>query len=116
MDSKKVKRPPNAYILFSKDFRKTLKGSEIPFPSISMVVSQTWKNLPQEVKDEYSKKADEIAKQHLKDNPGYKYTPTRKKKVKVNKFQNKIQKKSLKKKKNSEFEEFKKKLINEIKS
>ncbi|KAI9277785.1 high mobility group box domain-containing protein [Sporodiniella umbellata] len=53
----KVKRPPNAYLLFNRDMRSRLKGINKGLTSgeISKNISQRWKQLSKIEKDEYFK-------------------------------------------------------------
>ncbi|GBN37105.1 hypothetical protein AVEN_134610-1 [Araneus ventricosus] len=75
--SKKIPRPPNAFMLFARDHRKTL-AKKYPTQSnknISSLLGQCWKKLDEATKAEYYKKAKMLEELHRQQYPGYVYSP-----------------------------------------
>ncbi|KAI9853664.1 MAG: hypothetical protein M1824_001045 [Vezdaea acicularis] len=73
----KIRRPPNAFILYRKHHHYLIKESRPAMPNndISVLVAQQWREEAEETKDQFRALADEVKSQHLKDHPGYQYTP-----------------------------------------
>ncbi|KAI8341787.1 hypothetical protein BC941DRAFT_173561 [Chlamydoabsidia padenii] len=71
----RLKRPPNAYLLYNREMRpKLLDQNDNLNPAlISKLISQSWRDLPQEIKDGYRNEATRLKKQHMEDHPDYKY-------------------------------------------
>lgn len=68
----KVRRPPNAFMLFGKDNRKRL-AQENPHVSnkvISEMLGKKWAEAPSHIKEEYYKNARIIGSLHAKMFPG----------------------------------------------
>jgi hypothetical protein len=74
---RKICRPPNAYIIFSKEFRKVVAAAH-PEDSnilISQLLGAIWKALPQAEKNIYYEKAKKPEADHLAKYPSYVYCP-----------------------------------------
>ncbi|KAI8095573.1 high mobility group box domain-containing protein [Thamnidium elegans] len=72
----KLKRPPNAYLLFNRDMRrKLLKASpKMTVAEISKEVGDWWKALPDDKREYYVKEASILKQEHLKKYPDFIYT------------------------------------------
>ncbi|GAA5803444.1 hypothetical protein HPULCUR_008926 [Helicostylum pulchrum] len=72
----KLKRPPNAYLLFNRDMRrKLLKASpKMTVAEISKEVGDWWKALPDDKREYYVKEASMLKEEHLKKYPDFIYT------------------------------------------
>ncbi|KAI7895404.1 high mobility group box domain-containing protein [Mucor mucedo] len=72
----KLKRPPNAYLLFNRDMRrKLLKASpKMTVAEISKEVGDWWKALPDDKRDYYVREASILKQEHLKKYPDFIYT------------------------------------------
>ena len=69
-NNKAPKRPPSAFLLFSKDIRKKV-AQTCPYFSpldISKVISEQWKNLPEQEKNKYRETAAQLLEEHNKAN------------------------------------------------
>ncbi|CEG63618.1 hypothetical protein RMATCC62417_00733 [Rhizopus microsporus] len=71
----KVKRPPNAYLLFNRDMRRKLKGYNQGLSSgeISKNISQRWKQLSQAERDVYFKEESRLKQQHSNEHSNFIY-------------------------------------------
>ena len=68
--TKSSKRPPSAFLLFSKDIRKKV-AQTCPYFSpldISKVISEQWKTLPEQEKNRYREAAAKLLEEHNKMN------------------------------------------------
>lgn len=78
----RVSRPPNAFILFRSHF---LREKVIPThvetrqQNLSRIVGQCWNLMTQDQKDYWRTEAKNARSAHQKNNPGYKFSPVRKK-------------------------------------
>lgn len=73
----KIPRPPNAFMLYANENRKTL-AHLYPADSnkeISRRLGQTWKDLSLQEKNKYFQKAKDIDREHKRRYPGYVYNP-----------------------------------------
>ncbi|KAI9358064.1 high mobility group box domain-containing protein, partial [Pilaira anomala] len=72
----KLKRPPNAYLLFNRDMRrKLLKASpKMTVAEISKEVGDWWKALPDHKREYYVREASILKQEHLKKYPDFIYT------------------------------------------
>jgi hypothetical protein len=74
---RKICRPPNGYIIFSKEFRKVVAAAHLEDSNI--VISQRlgaiWKALPQGEKNIYYEKAKKTEADHRAKYPSYVYCP-----------------------------------------
>ncbi|KAI7858531.1 high mobility group box domain-containing protein [Circinella umbellata] len=73
---KRVKRPPNAYLLFNRDVRhKILDGNpNLTVSEISKEISERWNTLSEESKAYYNQEAARLKQRHMDDNPNFIYT------------------------------------------
>ncbi|KAI9271634.1 high mobility group box domain-containing protein [Phascolomyces articulosus] len=73
---KRVKRPPNAYLLFNRDVRhKILEGNpNLTVSEISKEISERWSNISEEHKAFYNREAARLKQVHMDDNPNFIYT------------------------------------------
>ncbi|KAI7900452.1 high mobility group box domain-containing protein [Cokeromyces recurvatus] len=74
--AKRLKKPPNAYLLFNKDMRcKLLKeSSKISVAEISKKVGDQWRSLPDDKHQFYIEKALLLKEEHLRKYPNFMYT------------------------------------------
>ncbi|KAK4515497.1 54S ribosomal protein L6 mitochondrial [Mucor velutinosus] len=72
----KLKRPPNAYLLFNRDMRRKLlkQSPKMTVAEISKEVGDWWKALPDVEREYYVKKASILKEEHLKKYPDFIYT------------------------------------------
>ncbi|KAI8891211.1 HMG-box [Backusella circina FSU 941] len=72
----KLKRPPNAYLLFNRDMRRKLlkQSPKMTVAEISKVVGDWWKALPDDQRQYYVKEASLLKEEHLKKYPDFIYT------------------------------------------
>ena len=75
----KIKRPLNAFMVFSKKSRRMLAESGLHQQEVSQELGRRWKELGQEEKVPYYLEADRLEKEHLRQNPEYIYKPGPKK-------------------------------------
>ena len=76
-----IKRPMNAFMVFSHHERKkVITGQpDIHNTLISKELGRRWKNLSNQEREPFILEADELRKLHMKEYPGYKYKPMKKK-------------------------------------
>ncbi|XP_055932910.1 transcription factor Sox-7-like [Argiope bruennichi] len=75
--SKKIARPPNAFMLFAREHRKSLA---MKYPThnnknISSLLGECWRSVDEATKKEYYKKAKMLEELHKQRYPGYVYSP-----------------------------------------
>ncbi|ORX52313.1 HMG-box [Hesseltinella vesiculosa] len=72
----RLKRPPNAYLLFNKELRPKLleEHESLSVASISKMISDQWKSLPPDEKNRYIQMAAQLKDELLKKHPDYVYT------------------------------------------
>ncbi|KAF9007999.1 sequence-specific DNA-binding high mobility group box protein, partial [Cyathus striatus] len=73
-------RPPNAWILFRAVKQKELlesRGKE-PQAEVSKMISQVWKDAPEDVRAHYERLAEEKKAEHKVQYPGYRFQPKKK--------------------------------------
>lgn len=70
--SKKIRRPPNAFMLFAKDHRTSVADQypEEKNKAISTRLGQIWKSIPEKIRKTYYRKAHILADLHKKQYPG----------------------------------------------
>ncbi|XP_024871138.1 transcription factor Sox-1a-like [Temnothorax curvispinosus] len=75
-----VKRPMNAFMVWSRQKRKEISQEhpKMHNSEISKMLGVMWKELPVKDKDPYVEQAKSLRNQHMKDHPNYKYRPRRK--------------------------------------
>ena len=81
--SSRVKRPINAFLIWSREARKILKNSNTKAKSqheLSKMLGVTWRHLSDEQKRAFYQEADRVKQQHKIEHPNYKYQPKRKNK------------------------------------
>ncbi|KAI8142614.1 high mobility group box domain-containing protein [Fennellomyces sp. T-0311] len=73
---KRVKRPPNAYLLFNRDIRhQILDGNpNLTVAEISKAISERWNSLPEESKRYYNQEAARLKQRHMDEHPNFIYT------------------------------------------
>ncbi|CAG2112141.1 unnamed protein product [Medioppia subpectinata] len=81
----RVRRPLNPFFLFSNENRKrlSLENPTLGNREVSRLLGTLWAQLEAKQKEEYIERAAVIYRQHLKDNPGYKFDPWVNKRVAV---------------------------------
>ena len=74
---KKIKRPMNAFMVYSQEGRRKILEvqPDIHNAEISKRMGREWKELGEEEKQPYIREAERLRLLHLQENPGYKYRP-----------------------------------------
>ncbi|KAJ1548994.1 hypothetical protein HK096_000775, partial [Nowakowskiella sp. JEL0078] len=76
---RKILRPHNPFILYRIE-RKYKAREEYPnmdSREMSRIIGEQWKNEPEEVKDEFRRKASLLKRQHKQLHPDYRYKPSK---------------------------------------
>ncbi|CDS10016.1 hypothetical protein LRAMOSA02692 [Lichtheimia ramosa] len=75
-ERERLKRPPNAYLLFNRDMRRRLLqiSPKMGVAEISRKIGEKWKQLPSEQREKYIQEAALIKQDHLKNHPDFIYT------------------------------------------
>ena len=73
----KIPRPPNAFILYRKEYHPILKAANPSYHNndISVILGKQWKDEPEDVKHRYRVMAEQIKEKHKVDHPQYQYAP-----------------------------------------
>ncbi|KAF1983753.1 hypothetical protein K402DRAFT_155101 [Aulographum hederae CBS 113979] len=73
----KVPRPPNAFIIYRKDWHPIVKAAHPGMHNngISKIIGDQWNNETEDVKMHYKSMAEDAKQKHLVENPGYQYQP-----------------------------------------
>ena len=71
----KVLRPMNAFMLWTKGFRRRLISQGMDGASVSKLLADEWKKLPEEEKQKYIVEAERLKNLHQIQHPNYKYSP-----------------------------------------
>lgn len=76
------KRPPNAFILYSQEKRSETKQENPTLSNIeiSRILGKMWKEVPNDIKMEYKKKAAMLQEEFKREHPDYAYKKARRKK------------------------------------
>ncbi|CAG8498082.1 15325_t:CDS:2 [Funneliformis mosseae] len=74
-----IPRPPNSFILYRQHHHPLIlnKHPGINNSEISRIIADHWRNLSNQEKGEWKKKAEEAKERHMKAWPDYKYQPRR---------------------------------------
>ncbi|XP_042906556.2 uncharacterized protein [Parasteatoda tepidariorum] len=75
--SKKIRRPPNAFMLFAKEKRRQIQGENAGMSNktVSARLGKMWKDLPSEEMTKYYQQAKALEKFHKETFPDYSYSP-----------------------------------------
>lgn len=90
----KVPRPPNAFIIYRKDWHPKIVSENpgVHNNAISVIIGNKWRAESQAVKDEYKMKADMAKEQHASLHPNYQYQPRKPSEKKKRMTKNKLAK------------------------
>ncbi|CAG8506339.1 1057_t:CDS:1 [Gigaspora rosea] len=74
-----IPRPPNSFILYRQHHHPLILNQHpgINNSEISRIIADHWRNLSDQEKDEWKRKAEEAKERHMKAWPDYKYQPRR---------------------------------------
>ncbi|KAL0578971.1 hypothetical protein V5O48_003011 [Marasmius crinis-equi] len=81
----RIRRPPNAFILFRSDWKQRQTHIERDETKISRMAGIAWRNLPPQEKAYWERKAHEAKIQHKAAYPEYRYAPKSRSKPRVQK-------------------------------
>jgi hypothetical protein len=72
----KIRRPINAFLLYGNEIRPQLKRDNpgVKHLDISKILGNMWRELSQEIKNEYMERARIIRENHKTQNPGMKWS------------------------------------------
>ena len=75
-----IRRPMNAFMIWSQITRRQVieKEPDRHNAEISRSLGRVWRELPEKLKEPYTKEAEKLRLQHMRDHPDYKYKPKKK--------------------------------------
>nr|QEJ80709.1 putative MAT1-2-1 protein [Teratosphaeria gauchensis] len=90
----KVPRPPNAFIIYRKEWHPKVVAENpgLHNNAISVIIGDKWRAESDEVREEYKRKAEDAKRQHELDHPGYQYQPRKPSEKKKRMTKNKLAK------------------------
>ena len=93
-EKEKVPRPPNAFIIYRKDWhpRVVAQNPGLHNNAISVIIGDQWRNESEEVRTAYKQRAGDAKRQHEIDHPDYHYQPRRPSEKKRRMTRNKLAK------------------------
>ncbi|KAK5732033.1 hypothetical protein LTR17_010869 [Elasticomyces elasticus] len=92
--SDKVPRPPNAFIIYRKDWHSTIVAQNpgVHNNAISVIIGDKWRGESEEVRDVYKQKAADAKALHELNHPEYQYQPRKPSEKKRRMTKNKLAK------------------------
>ncbi|RMY22330.1 hypothetical protein D0867_02795 [Hortaea werneckii] len=90
----KVPRPPNAFIIYRKDWhaRVVAENPGLHNNAISVIIGRQWRAESETVRAAYTRRAEDMKEQHAIANPGYQYQPRKPSEKKKRMTKNKLAK------------------------
>lgn len=78
-----TRRPPNAFILYSKKYRTQIQqeNPSLSNTDVSRLLGKMWKEVPNETKLQYKQRAAKLQEEFKKSNPNYTYRKARRKRA-----------------------------------
>ncbi|RMY65893.1 hypothetical protein D0863_08815 [Hortaea werneckii] len=100
--SSKVPRPPNAFIIYRKDWhaRVVAENPGLHNNAISVIIGRQWRAESETVRAAYIRQAEDRKEQHAIANPGYQYQPCKPSEKKKRMTKNKLAKLAAKEREN----------------
>ncbi|KAK2600970.1 hypothetical protein N8I77_010459 [Diaporthe amygdali] len=84
LNNTKLPRPPNPFIIYRSERHQSVKEAhpEAKNNDISKILGRQWQQEPEEVRDAYKKKSEDIKQEFMRVYPDYKYKPRKSSEVK----------------------------------